>query len=63
MKYQVIYTGTCFDITAHFDELYAAQDFALMISEQGRMVKAIFDGKDVTKRYLVTIPLADVLKR
>lgn len=54
-EYKVVYTYKGFDCTAYFDNASDHDAFAIMMAEQGRLVKAMAHGKDRTEFYVTFI--------
>lgn len=62
-EFKVTYSYSGFDCHAYFDSAVDYDAFATMMTEQGRLVRAVAHGKDQTKLYTTEITLAELFQR
>lgn len=63
MKFSVTYSGNAYDCTAYFDSAVDHHDFATMMAEQGRMIRAMADGLDITDKFVTIVTFAELARR
>lgn len=57
MSYKVIFSGNMFDHTAYFDCAIDCDFFANLMASEGRLVRVIVDGLDITDKFVTIINL------
>ena len=63
MNYKVIFSGDCFDCEANFESSVDCTVFAKLMAKDGRLVRVVALGEDITKEFINIVSMEEVLKR